>query len=144
MQEYLDFLIAKPILSLAWVGIFVILILTIIKQKTSGYTEVSPSELTMLMNREEATVLDIRSMDEYRGGHITGSRHILPSEIKDGKLGALENKKSTPIVVVCKTGQTAQANATLLHKAGFESVKLLKSGLISWNEANLPLVRGKK
>ncbi|MGF1763550.1 rhodanese-like domain-containing protein [Aliivibrio kagoshimensis] len=144
MQEYLDFLTANPILSLAWVGIFVILIQTTIKQKTAGYVEVNPAELTMLMNREEATVLDIRSKDEFKSGHITGSRHILPSEIKEGKLGDLENKKSTPIVVVCKTGQTAQASATLLHKAGFESVKLLKSGLISWNEANLPLVRGKK
>ncbi|MCV6021323.1 rhodanese-like domain-containing protein, partial [Escherichia coli] len=39
---------------------------------------------------------------------------------------------------------TAQESANLLVKAGFENVSLLKNGLIAWNEANLPLVRGKK
>ncbi|WP_200853911.1 rhodanese-like domain-containing protein, partial [Klebsiella pneumoniae] len=47
-------------------------------------------------------------------------------------------------IVVCKTGQTARESADLLTKAGFEKVNLLKNGLIAWNEANLPLVRGKR
>ncbi|MFA0708579.1 rhodanese-like domain-containing protein, partial [Vibrio sp. 10N.222.48.A3] len=44
----------------------------------------------------------------------------------------------------CKTGQTAQESANLLVKAGFENVSVLKSGLVAWSEANLPLVKGKK
>lgn len=144
MQQYIEFFTQNPILSLVWVGILVALIMSIVKQKTAGYKEITPADTTLLMNREDGIVLDIRSKDEFKGGHIAGAVHILPSEIKEEKFGELEKSKATPIIVVCKTGQTAQESANLLSKAGFENVNLLKNGLVSWNEANMPLVRGKK
>ncbi|MCG7496872.1 rhodanese-like domain-containing protein [Vibrio sp. Of7-15] len=144
MQQYIEFFTQNPILSLVWVGILAALIMSIVKQKTAGYKEITPAETTQLMNREDGIVVDIRSKDEFKGGHIAGAVHILPSEIKEEKFGELEKSKATPIIVVCKTGQTAQESANLLNKAGFENVNLLKNGLVSWNEANMPLVRGKK
>lgn len=144
MQEYIEFFQQNMILSLAWVGILVALIVTTFKSATSAYKEVSASQVTHLMNRENGVVVDIRTKDEYKRGHITDSVHILPSDIKAGNLSALESHKSDPIIVVCKNGQTARQSAELLAKAGFEKVNLLKNGLVAWNEANLPLVRGKK
>ncbi|SHF41600.1 rhodanese-like domain-containing protein [Vibrio gazogenes] len=144
MQEYIEFFQQNMILSLAWVGILVALILNIFKSSTAKYQTISVNELTHLINKEDGVVVDLRSNDEFRQGHITESVNLLPSEIKSGSYGSLENRKSTPIIVVCKTGQIAQESATLLAKAGFEKVSLLKNGLVAWNEANLPLVRGKK
>ena len=143
MQQYIDFVTSNPMLSLVWVGLVAAIIASYVKQKTAGYTVVTPNEATGMVNRENGVFVDIRSRDEYRQGHIAGALHILPSQIKDQNLGELENHKSAPIIVVCKTGQTAQESANLLHKAGFENVSLLKDGLISWNEANLPLIRSK-
>ena len=96
------------------------------------------------MNREEGLVVDIRTNDEYRKGHITDAVHILPSDIKSGNLAGLEKRKSDPIIVVCNSGHNARESANLLAKAGFENVNLLKNGLVAWREANLPLVKGKK
>ena len=144
MQEYIAFFQENLILSLIWVGILVALIMNIVKTSTAAYKEITASQTTYLMNREQGVVIDIRSKDDFRTGHITDAVHILPSDIKAGNLGKLENYKSSPIIVVCKTGQTAQDSANLLAKAGFENVSLLKNGLIAWNEANLPLVKGKK
>ena len=144
MQEYIAFFQENMILSLVWVGLLGALIMSIVKSSTAAYKEITAAQTTHLMNRENGLVVDIRSKDEFRKGHITDSVHILPSDIKAGKFGSLENRKSDPIIVVCKTGQTAQESANLLAKAGFENVSLLKNGLIAWNEANLPLVRGKK
>lgn len=143
MQQYIDFVTSNPMLSLAWVGLAVALIASLVKQKTAGYKIVTPNEATVMVNREEGVFVDIRSRDEYRQGHIAGALHILPSQIKDQNVGELEKHKNVPIIVVCKTGQTAQESANLLHKAGFANVNLLKDGLISWNEANLPLIRSK-
>ncbi|PSW04908.1 rhodanese-like domain-containing protein [Photobacterium lipolyticum] len=143
MQQYIDFVTSNPILSLAWVGLVVAIIASFVKQKTAGYTVVVPNEATVLVNRENGVFIDIRSRDEYRQGHIAGALHILPSQIKEQNITDLEKYKSAPIIVVCKTGQTGQESANLLSKAGFENVNLLKDGLISWNEANLPLVRSK-
>lgn len=144
MQEYIQFFQHNMILSLIWVGILVALIMNIIKSKNAAYKEVSAAQVTQLMNRENGVVVDIRTKDEFKRGHITDALHILPSDIKSGNLGGLENHKSDPIVVVCKNGQTAADSANQLAKAGFEKVYLLKNGLVAWGEANLPLVRGKK
>ncbi|MEZ8825707.1 rhodanese-like domain-containing protein [Vibrio amylolyticus] len=144
MQEYIDFFQQNMILSLVWVGLFIALIMSFVKAATAAYKEVTASEVTLLMNREEGVVVDIRSKDEFKKGHITDAVHILPSDIKEGNLSNLEKHKSNPIIVVCKTGQTAAESANLLAKAGFENVNLLKNGLSGWSEANLPLVRGKK
>ncbi|MGF1730686.1 rhodanese-like domain-containing protein [Photobacterium kasasachensis] len=143
MQQYIDFVTSNPMLSLAWVGIAVALVASYVKQKAAGYKVVTPNEATVMVNREDGVFIDIRSRDEYRQGHISGALHILPSQIKEQNFSELEKHKTAPIIVVCKTGQTAQESANLLHKAGFENVNLLKDGLISWNEANLPLIRSK-
>lgn len=144
MQEYIEFFQHNMILSLVWVGILVALIMSIVKSTTAAYKEITASQTTLLMNRENGVVVDIRTKDEFKKGHITDAVHILPSDIKSGNLASLEKHKSDPIIVVCKTGQTAQESANLLAKAGFENVNLLKNGLVAWNEANLPLVRGNK
>ncbi|OIQ25381.1 rhodanese-like domain-containing protein [uncultured Vibrio sp.] len=144
MQEYTDFFQQNMILSLVWVGLFIALIMSFVKAARAAYKEISANEVTLLMNREEGVVVDIRSKDEFKKGHITDAVHILPSDIKEGNLSSLEKHKSNPIIVVCKTGQTAAESANLLAKAGFENVNLLKNGLSGWSEANLPLVRGKK
>lgn len=144
MQEYIEFFQQNMIMALVWIGLVVALIVNIVKTSTAAYKEISAAQLTQMINRESGTVVDIRSKDEFKAGHITDAVHILPTEIKSGTFGSLESKKADPIIVVCKTGQTAQASANELAKAGFEQVFLLKSGLIAWNEANMPLVRGKK
>lgn len=126
MQEYIEFFQQNMILSLVWVGLLVAFIMSIVKSATSAYKEINVNQLTHLMNRENGIVVDIRAKDEFKKGHITDAVHILPSDIKAGNFGSLENQKSNPIIVVCKTGQTAQESANLLAKAGFENVSLLK------------------
>lgn len=144
MQEYIDFFQQNMILSLVWIGLVIALIMNIIKSANRAYKEISAAQVTELMNRHNGVVVDIRSRDEYRRGHITDALHILAADIQAGQITVLEKHKSDPIIVVCNTGQTAQASANLLAKAGFEQVNLLKNGLAAWNDAKLPLVRGGK
>ncbi|OEE87553.1 rhodanese-like domain-containing protein [Enterovibrio norvegicus] len=144
MQQLIEFVQSNLILSLVWVGLVVALILSVIKQKTASYKIVSPNDATVMVNRENGVFVDIRSRDEYRGGHIAGALHVLAKDIKANTFGDIEKHKSDPIILVCKTGQTAIESANLLTKAGFENVSVLKDGLISWSEANLPLIRHKK
>lgn len=144
MLELLPFIQDNLILVVVWVGLLLALVVSIIKQKTARYKIVSPSEATLLVNHNEGMLVDIRTKDEFRAGHIAGSVHISAKDIKDGNLVAIENNQNSPIVLICKTGQTAIESANQLVKAGFEQVSVLKDGLISWNEAKLPLVSSKK
>ncbi|WP_261816158.1 rhodanese-like domain-containing protein [Vibrio gallicus] len=144
MQEIFEFAQQNLILTVIWVGLIVTLVMNVVKSTTAGYKEIDTQQVTTFINRENGVVVDIRAKDEFKKGHITDSVHILPSEIKNGTFGELENRKSDPIIVVCKTGQTSVESANLLAKAGFEQVFILKNGLSSWADASLPLVRVKK
>jgi rhodanese-related sulfurtransferase len=59
-----------------------------------------------------------------------------------------ENKKlaaakALPVVLVCKTGFTAGDAAKRLKKAGFERVFVLDGGIGGWQQADLPLAKGR-
>ncbi len=144
MQEFIEFLQEEMLLSLAWLGLLIALIVSIVKQKTAPYKIMTPTEATQCANKDGGVFLDVRTREEFRLGHIAGSIHLAAKQIKDNNLSEIETYKTAPIILVCKTSQIAIESALVLTKAGFENVIVLKDGLVSWNEANLPLVRNKK
>ncbi len=144
MQEYIQFFQQNPLLSIAWVAIVVAIVVNMVKSASAKFKFISVNELTYSVNKENGVVVDIRTHEEFKQGHITNSLNVLPTDIKSGNLATLEKHKTDPIIIVCKNGQTAQDSAVALIKSGFENVTVLKNGLSAWNEGNLPLVRGKK
>nr|WP_086937798.1 rhodanese-like domain-containing protein [Thaumasiovibrio occultus] len=145
MQNFFEFVTGNMMLSLVWIGLVAAIVMSFIKEKNAAYSQVDAQAATMLINREDAVVADIRSRDEFNRSRIVDSIHILPSDVRKGNFGALEKHKTDPIIVVCKTGQTAQEIANLLAKeGGFERVYVLKMGITGWLEAKMPLVSAKK
>lgn len=143
MQEIMEFVRNHLILSLAWVALLVIVIVTTFKGMFSKVKVISRGEATHLINKENAVVVDVRNRDDFRRGHISGALHVTTEEIKKGNFAELEKHKSQPIIVVCATGQSAGESANKLTAAGFEKVTVLKDGISGWSGENLPLVRGK-
>ncbi|MFY2763898.1 rhodanese-like domain-containing protein [Arenimonas sp. MALMAid1274] len=133
---------ANPLLSIALAGITLALIYTEVMRLFRGYKAVTPAQLTELINRENALVVDLRAQADYEKGHIIGARHLLPSQVEpEGKL--LAKAKESPVVLVCAAGLTASASAEKLVKAGFKRVSVLDGGLGAWTAAGLPLAKGK-
>ena len=139
-----DFVAAHPVLSLAFAGLTVALLLNELSRFTRGYKAVSPAQLTQLINREDALVLDVGGQGDFDKGHIVGARHLPLSQLDPAhKLLSRAREGATPLVVVDRTGlQSAQA-AKRLAKAGFRNVHVLDGGLAAWQQADLPLARGK-
>lgn len=143
MQEIMQFASNHPILSLAWVVLLVLVIVTTFKGMFSNVKTISRGEATLLINKEDAVVVDTRTRDEFRKGHLSGALNVLAADIKKGSVGELEKHKAQPIIVVCATGHSAFESASQLSAAGFEQVSVLKDGIAGWSSENLPLVRGK-
>lgn len=143
MQEIMQFASNHPILSLAWVVLLVLVIVTTVKGMFSKVKTISRGEATRLINKEDAVVVDVRSRDDFRRGHISGALNVAAAEIKKGNIDELAKHKAQPIIVVCATGQSAGDSAAHLSAAGFERVSVLKEGISGWSGENLPLVRGK-
>ena len=123
-------------------GLFLALIGSEIGRLFRGYREVTPSALTLLINRENALVVDLSSTQDFDKGHIAGSRNVQMSQF-DPENKELAKVKELPIAVYCKTGTTSAQAAARLVKAGFKHVHWLAGGLAAWRAADLPTTRGK-
>lgn len=140
MEQYLEFAGNHPYLSLAWVGILLLLLVTWVQSLLSKMQFVTPTELTLKVNREDAVILDIRSVDDFKKGHITGARNVPLAQLKD-QLASLEKDKTKPVIVVCQAGMSAQGAAKQLLAGGFNQVAVLRGGMGKWLEASLPVVK---
>ena len=141
-EQLQAFASSTPILSLALVGLTVAIIATEVGRLTRGYKSLRPGELTNLINRDNALVVDLSANNDFEKGHIAGSRNVLPSQFDpDNKM--LSAARALPVVVVCRNGQASGAAAKRLKKAGFDSVYSLEGGVAAWQQADLPLVKGR-
>lgn len=143
MQDIMQFAGNHTILSLAWVVLLVLVILTTVKGMFSKVKTISRGEAIRLINKEDAVVVDVRGRDDYRKGHIANSVNVLAADIKKGSISELEKHKAQPVIVVCAAGTSAPDSASQLLAAGFAQVSVLKDGISGWSGENLPLVRGK-
>jgi len=103
-----------------------------------GGPSVTPSQATLLLNREDAVVVDVRESQEWSAGHIPQSRHIALGQF-DQRIDELEKFKSRPIVVVCQSGNRSAQACQKLRQAGFAKVYNLSGGVRAWADASLPL-----
>ena len=68
-----------------------------------------------------AVLLDVRSSQEYFGGHIPGSINI-PLKNLD-KVAAVAGSTDAPIYVYCLSGGRSRQAASLLEHMGYSNVK---------------------
>jgi len=83
-------------------------------------------------------VLDIREKKEFKAGHIVDALNIPFTSLATRK-DELKDK-ARPVIVVCKSGQTASAASKMLKDAGFAEVYRLSGGMMDWTGNNLPVV----
>lgn len=85
---------------------------------------------------ESLYVLDVRSRDEWRSGHIPGANH-LELNCLESALKQLPHDRS--IALLCRSGQRASLAASLLQKHGFSSVMNVRGGMQAWIQAGFPI-----
>ena len=66
-----------------------------------------------------AIIVDVRSADEFRTGHIKGSVNI-PLHSLSEKIASLQHKKKA-IITVCQSGGRSSIAVSTLKKAGLEA-----------------------
>ena len=146
MSEFLhrlpEFMSNHPIYSVAFVGILIAVIANEATRLGRGYKELTPAQLTNLINRESALLVDVSPQADYEKGHIPTARHVAMSQF-DPEHKDLAKVKELPVAVVCRNGQTSAQAASRLVKAGFKKVYTLDGGVAAWTQADLPLAKGR-
>lgn len=128
--------------NLIWVGLAVVSGGMLLWQTFSGTggKNISVSDATLLINRQDALVVDVRETAEWSSGHIPNARHIALGHLAK-HLSEIEKYKDKSVILVCASGNRSGAACNTLRKAGFEQVFNLQGGIRSWNDAGLPMTK---
>mgnify|MGYP000214025234 CR=1 FL=1 len=114
-------------------------------------SSVGPGEIRAIIDRADADTLrqialdhgmvDMRSDRDFRDGHIVNALHV-PAENNDmpARLGKYRDR---PVIVYCRSGNQSLSACGKLRKQGFEKVYSLKGGVLGWQQADLPVSKGK-
>lgn len=102
-------------------------------QKEEVVTDVTVQQFKELMEKEEGTLLDVRTPVEWAEGTIPDAIKI---NYHDANFEAQVEKldKEKPVFVYCKRGGRSASAAEILEEKGFNKVYNLDGGISAWNE----------
>ena len=140
MQQLIEFAGNHPILSAAFAAVLVALVVSEIARRRQGFRTLSPNEAVAFMNGDNVQVLDLSPAADFAKGHIVGAKNVPMSRVKDPD-PELAKLIVNPLLVTCKTGQSAGQAAGMLMKHGAEDVAVLRGGMAQWTSDNFPVTR---
>ena len=140
MSQLATFIINHWELFLALVVILTLLTMNFLRTSSLGFKEIKPVEVVRLMNHENAVVLDVRDDKEFSAGHILNAINI-PVGVMEGRLTELEQYRSKPIIISCRTGQQSVRAGIIMRKQGYKDVYKLSGGMMAWQSANMPVTK---
>jgi rhodanese-related sulfurtransferase len=109
-------------------------------EAVTAIRDVSVEEANALIAAEApVTVLDLRTPEEFVGGHIKGAINLdATSEDFVDQLGAL--RKDRTYLIHCRSGRRSSAALETMREADFAAIAHMDDGMIGWEEAGLPVV----
>ena len=88
----------------------------------------------LLENDDNVTLLDVRTIQEFKSGHLRGAT-LIPVQALDENLGMLEQDKDKKIIVYCRRGSRSVSASRIVEKIGFTPLNVT-GGLIQILGAN--------
>jgi rhodanese-related sulfurtransferase len=140
MEQFGEFVTNHLLLFGALVLVLVMLFANLAEGLNAAAREVSPQAAVLLMNRDGAVVVDVRSQADFKNGHIVGAINV-PEASLAGENKALTPHRERPLLLYCATGMVSGRVGRVLKKQGFSKLFALKGGVAAWQQENLPLSR---
>lgn len=104
---------------------------------------VNPGAATLLINRENAVVVDVRESDEFAQGHLPDAVSLPLSKFAE-RIAELDKYKDQPVIVCCASGVRSNNACRQLATRGFARLSNLEGGVDAWVAAGYPLKKGGK
>ncbi len=140
MDRLIEYVGHHPLLVSAAVVAALIVLAYEYYLRMQGISAISPQELIRLMN-QGALVLDIRSLDEFAAGHISGARQM-PFEQLPKASETLKKHREKPVIVYGADETSGPVVVRKLASQGFTKAFCLRGGLATWRAEQLPLAKG--
>lgn len=104
---------------------------------------ITPKALYEMWNTGTAVeLIDVRTPVEYREVHARIARNV-PLDRLDASAFANEGR-DRPLYVICRSGSRGAKACEYLQAAGMTNVVNVEGGTLAWDQAGLPVQRGRK
>jgi phage shock protein E len=99
--------------------------------------EISPNDAVHEVGCGAATLVDVRSKEDWNAGHARGAKHLGRGEIE------VEIEEQVPdldqrIICYCGGGSRSALVAESLQKMGYRNARSMGGGFREWKAAGLP------
>ena len=108
--------------------------------KDASSQSVTPDQAEKLLrDKKEVVILDVRTPDEFKAGHIAGAKNVslIDSDFEQ-KLKAYEGK---PVLVHCGSGARSARALIKMADLQFPQVYHMDAGMKGWLAAGKPVVK---
>jgi rhodanese-related sulfurtransferase len=140
MQQFLQFIQNHWALSSAFLVVLALLIFEELKNKIGGIPRVSPQNATIMLNREDAVVVDLRNQSAFENGHILGAINIVHADFA-ANIKKIESYKNRTLILVADQDSNAASIGAKLQKQNFTKIYVLTGGIQAWQSSSLPLTK---
>ena len=112
---------------------------------TMTLEQISPRELEERRQRgEPIDLIDVRTPAEFREAHVEYARNAPLESLDPEAVIQSRAAPSRPLYVMCRSGGRSRKACDKFLAKGLHQVVDVAGGLQAWEEAQLPLKRGKK
>ena len=94
--------------------------------------------LKALVDNGAAVVIDVRSAEEFAGGHVPGARNI-PLDQLEARKAELDAQKGAALYLICEKGGRSASATQTLAAAGFVKPINVTGGTAAWRAAGFPI-----
>jgi rhodanese-related sulfurtransferase len=102
------------------------------QDNTAAGKTVSQKKFQRLINRKNTVLLDVRTSDEYKTGHIPGSLQIDVVKTEDFSSRIASLDKSKTYLLYCRSGKRSKEAMALMKESGFRKLYDLEDGFSKW------------
>ncbi len=108
-------------------------------------TTISPNQLQALVTSgTPVELIDVRTPVEFREVHVEFARNVPLDQLDAAKLTAGRDGASQPLYVICRSGGRGKQACEKILAVGYSNVVNVEGGTQAWDQAGLPVARGKK
>jgi len=111
---------------------------------STTFTTVTGQELHELANTQNIDLIDVRTPVEFREVHSVHARNVPLDSLDPDAVMQNRRDPDQPLYVICRSGNRSTKACEAFFRAGWSNVVNVEGGTEAWDQAGLPVVRGKK
>lgn len=120
-----------------WAGLALV-VAWYLSPKMPAAARLSPAQMKAALAAGGTQLIDVRTPEEFKAGHVAGAKLIPVSELASR---AAEIDRGKPTILMCRSGNRSGQAYRVLTSLGFTKVSHLEGGILRWEAEGLAVQR---